>query len=334
MSRRILYVSVSFAVLMLVIGVVMFNRNFSTHGANPRLHKKDLSQRGVVAITSEDTSYDAEVADWLKDRRQEFDRVAGTLKPFSVFVKNTREKDIIAYKLNWELKMTDGTVINYPRIYFAPTYLMGVQHSELYDREMQSIRRGSKRLFTMVPTPFETNPQRQDANSSGMGSFRIGKNDNVDELRNIASTGDISPIISMLVNRMNQATDITVSVESVLFEDGAFVGPPNDLEFSKLRASITAKYDVLSSMKASVAKGEPAGKILDEISAIADRQFPTSGLPSTFEEYYAYFRKLQAEEVKRSRTALSADAKTLGMFEHMLDRKWTIPFEESTEENK
>lgn len=329
MSRKIFFVSTLFVVLTLIVGVAMFNRNFSAEGANPRIHKKDLSEHGLLIVNSTDSTYEIGVDEWLNYKREDFRRVARTLKPFSVFIKNTTNKDIIAYKLNWELKMSDGRVVNYPRTYFATTYLMGVPRSALLDSAMESVKKGSKRFFTMIPTPFETS-DGSGSGGSGSGAFatRI-QNDEVEKLQAAGRTRDITPIIAKLSEQLNLATDITVSIESALFDDGAFVGPPGDQEFVKYKASITAKRDLFMEMRAAVKTDKtPLNEVLDRVASVAAQDTPLPTPKAEFGAYYNYFRKLQAEEVTRARQAIGDDAKTVSSFLERLD-KWIIPFEQS-----
>lgn len=307
----------------------MFNWDFSTQGANARTHKNELPEHGLFIVSSTDATYENDVNEWLGDKNQAFQQVAKTLKPFSVFVKNTSDRDVLAYKLNWELKMSDGRLVNYPRTYFAPDYLMGVPRSDLYDSAMKSIKKGGKRFFTMIPTPFETNDGSGSA-GSGSGAFAVRiQNDEVERFQAAGRTADITPIIVKLSEQLNQATDITVSIEGVLFDDGSFVGPSVQ-EFTRLKASITAKHDLLIEMRVAVKDDKtPLDEVLNEVVSITDQetQLPTPN--SDFAAYYNYFRKLQAEEVKSARKAIGDDAKTISMFLESLNRNWIIPFEQT-----
>ncbi len=75
MSRKIFFVSTLFVVLTLIVGVAMFNHNFSAEGANPRIHKKDLSEHGLLIVNSTDSTYEIEVDEWLNEKREDFRRV-------------------------------------------------------------------------------------------------------------------------------------------------------------------------------------------------------------------------------------------------------------------
>jgi hypothetical protein len=325
MPKRIAFSAILFGSSILIVGVIMFNRNFNAEGANPRIHKNELPEYGLLIVGSADDTYENDVKELLQEKNAAYQEVARTLKPFSVFIKNTSSRDILAYKLNWELKMSDGRIVNYPRTYFAPDYLMGVPRSDLYDSAMQTIKKNNKRFFTMIPTPFET-----DGGSRGAAAVKIGKEE-VERFQEVGRTGDITPFIAKIAEKVTQATDVTVSIESVLFDDGAFVGPPGDQEFVKLKASITAKYDLLKAIATSLNKEKtPLTEVFTEVSGIADKDVPMPIYTSGFEDYYNYFRKRQAQEIMSSRQALGDDTKVINIFLQRLDHKWIIPFEQNT----
>jgi len=145
----------------------MFDRNFSAEGATPQIHKRELPEHNLFIVSSSDETYENDLKELLRGKNTAFQENAKNLEPLSVFVKNTGDRDVLAYKLNWEVKMADGSVINQPRTYFAPAYLMGFAHSDLYDRSTRIIKKGSKRFFTMIPTPLEG-----DSGASGVATAK------------------------------------------------------------------------------------------------------------------------------------------------------------------
>lgn len=320
--------SVLFVVIfIMVVGVTMFEHEFNAHASNPRIHKNEFPEYGVLIVNSMDATYENDVRESLRDKIDAFQEVAATLRPFSVFVKNTSNKDILAYKLNWELKMSDGRVINYPRTYFSPAYLMGVPRSDLYDSMMESIKKNSKRFFTVIKTPFETDGG--GGSGSGVIAMKIEKSE-VERFQEASRTNDVNPFISKVTEQLNQATDITVSVESVLFDDGSFVGPSGDEEFVKLKASITAKHDLLKTISGSVNRERiQLDEVFTLVARIADQDVPVPTPGSAFGVYYNFFRKLQAQEIMSSRRAVGNDTKAISIFLHRLDHKWIIPFEQT-----
>jgi len=322
MSKRIFFASILSLAVMFFIGGVMLSRDFSVQGANPRVHKKDLSERGVRVVISSDSGYDSDLNALLRERNSAFRSVANTFRPFSAFVRNTTHKDILAYKLTWEIKMPDGSVVEYPRSYFAPEYLMGVPPSAQYDDAIGSIKKSSARFFTLIPTPSET-----EGGSRGVMATRV-RDEEVEAFRESGRVNGITPFVNKITEQLSNATDVTVSLESVLFDDGEFVGPAGDEEFVKLKASVAAKHDLLTEIKrVRRANQISTDEIFTRVALIANQniQIPTPG--SGFGPYYNYFRKLQAQEVLSSRQALGDDAKTLRIFLQRLDRKWIIPFE-------
>jgi hypothetical protein len=329
MTKKILLISTILGIVFFIMGVGMFSTEFNVQGSNARMHKKDLHQHGVLLLNSSDEDFSREAAAWLNDKQGEFQLVGRTLGPFSVFVKNTTEKDIIAYKLNWEIKASDGRVSNYPRTYFAPAYLTGVSRSKQLDDAMRSVKRGNARFFTMIPTPFEEGDNsRSSGSGSGVFIARAGTESQVGA--GAAVSANLQSVVDTLSKKLGEATDITVSIESVLFDDGAFVGPAGDIEFIRLKASISAKYDLLSEMKQAFAVEKlSAGKVLDRVAAIAKENATIPTAAPDFTSYYRYFRSLQAQEVLSARSALKDDEKAVSIFLNYLEGDWIIPFEKS-----
>src|SRR5207244_9977468 len=212
MLNKKLLLSVLFVIFLIVIGVTVFKRDSNVQASNARIHKNELPEHGLFIVNSTDATYENDFDDWLQGKNEAFRQVANTLKPFSIFMKNTSNKDVLAYKLNWELKMSDGRVVNYPRTYFSPDYLMGVPRSDLYDRMMGSIKKNRRRFFTMIPTPLET-----DGGSSGVLSTTI-QPEEIERFQEAGRKGDITPFIARITEQANQATDITVSIENILFD--------------------------------------------------------------------------------------------------------------------
>lgn len=320
MPRKIAFLAGLSGVSILILGVIMFNLNFTAEGANPRIHKKELPEHGLIIVNSTDETYESDVNEWIRNKNSAYQELATTLKPYSVFVRNTSDRDILAYKLNWELKMSDGRIVNFPRTYFTPDYLMGVPRSDLYDSMMGSIKKNGKRFYTMIPTSLET-----DDSTSGTSSANI-RTEEIENFQDAGGKGDIRPLLANITGQANQATDITVSIDSVLFDDGEFVGPSDDVEFIKLKSYVAAKHDLLKIIKADfeVNHNSPS-EILTKVVGIANQDVPMPSQGSNFGTYYNFFRKLHAQEIKSSSLALGDDAKTVKMFMHRLDHKWIIP---------
>lgn len=291
----------------------------STQGANARLHKSDLPEHGLVIVNSADPNFEADVRQWLGGTNPDSQKLANKLKQFSVFMRNGSDRDVLAYKLNWEIRMADGTVMNYPRQYFASDYLMGVQRSEQYDQLMKSVKRSGKRFFTIIPTPLET--------SSGTGQIRLDAGE-AEKFQRSGAAPDLDSLVTKLTTQLSQATDITVSIQGALFEDGAYVGSGReaDDEYLKLKAYVSAKYDLLREMKSSLDEGISSGdEVLDNAVGIAHQDVPIPAPNSDYEAYYNYFRNFHAREVESVRKAVGNDEKALKICLRHVDRQWIIP---------
>ncbi len=111
----------------IVISVILFNQWSSVVKAtNPKIGKRDIPHYGILITASSDYSFNEEVMHWTQGRTDIFNGNAKSLLPFSFFVKNMSNKDILAYKLRWKLRNSDGTVTSYVRSYFQPDSMMGI----------------------------------------------------------------------------------------------------------------------------------------------------------------------------------------------------------------
>src|SRR6185295_4351954 len=93
-----------------------------------------------------------------------------------------------------------------------------------------------------------------------------------------------------------QASDITVSLDGVFFDDGTFVGPNVSGFFERIQAMVSAKLDLIS----EIALANEQGKVeeaFDSVRAkgvVADVKITSESTP---EDYYRYYSKLFAGEI-------------------------------------
>src|SRR5205814_413208 len=104
-----------------------------------------------------------------------------------------------------------------------------------------------------------------------------------------------APLQEQLTTQLSQASDIAVSLDGLVFEDGTFIGS-NDMFFQQLQAMVNAKVDLFRELAAGADKGniDQAIESIEAASQAPDITFSEQFLP---DEYYKYFRKLYATEI-------------------------------------
>ena len=239
-----------------------------------RLNKRDLPDCGVHIITALDPSFDSIARKHFQNELPE------TLKPFAVFVQNSGNRMLVAYVLTWKFVKEDGKVTTKSMGYSEPGILMGneiptgpgFKHTTAI--EPQAVRCFSwDRQIEPEGKPVRNTPNQPPATPI----------DNSSLLR------------ALLANELSNATDVTVSVDGVVFDDGTFVGS-NLVFFQQLQAAVNAKIDLLH----EIVEADEQGKLDQALERINSKsQEPDVTFSSEFsaEEYYRYFRKLDASEI-------------------------------------
>jgi len=101
--------------------------------------------------------------------------------------------------------------------------------------------------------------------------------------------------MAKLEGQLAESTDITVSIDGVVFDDGTFIGS-NAVFFQQLQASVNAKIDLLRQVALAKEQGR-LDQVLDSIAAYSLEPDVAFGPKFSADEYYRYFRKLYATEI-------------------------------------
>jgi len=272
--------------LLAVIGMVtavFAGIRRATPGMQVRFNKRDLPEHGVHIITPVDASFDDLVTKYFKNKSSE------TLKPFSVFIQNSDSRMVVAYALTWEFAKKDGKITSQTVGYSEPGILMGNEMpKDPAFRHKTAIEPGGVRCFSW-------NSQiEQDAVENSESSVSPLARQQTQENR-------ASEVWASLESELSQATDVTVSVDGVVFEDGTFVGS-NLIFFQQLQAIVNAKVDLLR----EIALASQRGNIDQAFESItAKSMVPDVVLGSEFsaDNYYLYFRKIYAAELTNMTSA-------------------------------
>lgn len=229
-------------------------------------HKRDLPDDGVRIITPLDPSFDAEALKYFKKRSPE------TLKPFSVFIENSSTKTLVAYTLTWRFAKHDGQITSNTVGYSEPGVLMGDPVYEgPYVQHTVPIKPNGVRCFTWNSQILEddsTEPQR---------------------------TSQQAALRQMLFAELGKATDVTVTVDGAVFDDGTFVGS-NLVFFQQMQGVVNAKLDLLQEIADASERGKP-DEAFKSIKAKSEEPDVPISQKFSAEEYYRSYRKMFAAEI-------------------------------------
>src|SRR5438309_1718846 len=120
MKRHVLIAICLLATVGVVTAVFAGIRRAKSPVMNVRFNKRDFPEHGVHLVTPLDPSFDT-------DAQKHFNhKIPENLKPFSVFIRNSGKRMIVAYSLTWKFVDENGRVITRKSVgYTEPGILMG-----------------------------------------------------------------------------------------------------------------------------------------------------------------------------------------------------------------
>ncbi|MGB9181172.1 MAG: hypothetical protein WCB68_18205 [Pyrinomonadaceae bacterium] len=274
----------------------------STH-----LNATGLPQDGLSIICPSDESYGRMVETLLQDQRN---AVVETLQPYSVFIKNTGTRTVVACRLKWEMRKADGTVKTENTGFVTLWRLMnrGASGTGGY-----VIKPNSTRFFS----PFNLD-LNQDLNSNGdavvintaLGGPIASQEEQIQAnyLRKVAAD-------------LAQYVDIRVSLDGAFFDDGTFVGPDSTNFYSKVEASRNARRDLLRELETDVKQGNPAREVFKRVELLSGEPNVKVSPSSTSAEFYSFYKKNVAKEILKMREK-AGEEKTLEFAAKSLQKEW------------
>lgn len=282
-----------FAVLILLVSATLILRR--TRAVDIAVNVRDLPEYGVRLVAASDPQFDGLAAAKLKNISP--DSIESN-KPFSVFVKNTGKRDLVAYVLKWELVEADGSVRTHVSSDGNPNLLMGsaaTSNPALMESSPVVKPSGAKFCSWVEPDPGQglgSTSASTPAGSSDSGFLeRAAKGGNKDGIRDYLQT------------QLRQGRSITISVDGAFFDDGTFVGPNTTGYYERIEAQVRAKRDLLEEMNKAAGQGKKA----DEVFQVLDqyRSLPQSSLGGepTPSEVYDFWKKTYADEAHRRKGA-------------------------------
>ena len=310
--------------LMLIAALALslgyFLSGWRVHAKGIHLNAKDLPEYSLIIIAPTDPSFDDEVrrlAAGLDDKQK---YLIESLKPFSVFIKNRSRRDVIAYRLRWDILRPDGVVTTHTTTYAEPGALMGrdSRTDEGSRNAGVSIRANSGRYVSLASSIGES----QDPEASLGGGVGVSSEADLDQIQRAGAGRDQAALIHTLAAQLARAESLTVSLDGAVFDEGSFVGADSLDYFTQLQAAINAKRDLLQSSLLAVQRDKPIGQVFDDIESITREPDVTIHADSTQDDYYRFYKKTFAAEALRIRGAIGNDRKAMWYVVQPVYRAW------------
>jgi hypothetical protein len=260
-NRAILIVSV-LAIAALSSAGFIRSRAGTTATMSVQYNKRDLTADGIHIVTPADVGFD-DLA-----RRHFRKGVPASLKPFSVFVENLSDRTLVAYVLTWRFANVHGQMTEKAVNYSEPDILTGD------DLQMPPGTKNGSAIPPRTVRSFDWQSQILD-----------------DATLNQKQTATRQKISNLL----SGATDVTVTLDGAIFDDGTAVGT-NAVFFQQMQAIVNAKIDLLR----EVAESHKQGKVDQALESIrAKAQQPEVQFSGEFsaDELYRSLQRTYAMEI-------------------------------------
>jgi hypothetical protein len=310
-----------FVLLILIAALTLTSEGFNhlrrVQAVNVQINIKDLPEHNLKLTGPSDPSFNGRVTAMLKGKPNP---LVEALKPFSVFLKNTGNKTVVAYYIKWEKVRADGTVVTSGITGINPTPLMdggkpGLEY--LSNSSGQAIKPNAAKFISTVFALDE-----EETSSESIFGLMGGSPDQgaIDQLQQTGQP-DEQAMLNILTTELQSYSNITISIDGVFFEDGTFVGPNSTQFFEKVQANVNAKRDLLEEIAFDMQRHRNIEEIFSEVEQLANSPDDLKNPVVTPTEHYNYYKKIYAKEILQMRKALTDKPAILTALEP-LRRSW------------
>lgn len=283
MKKTIVVASLLIIVLSTGTGFIISR---GTQNMGVRMSAKDLSDYGLTIIRPSDPDFDALAAEHLKDVPVE---AVDNIKPLTFFIRNASRRTVVAHAIIWDCVDANGKPqrikelhANSEALTDAEEYFAALPRTNLD----KTIRPGGARLFSLLALP-------RSAGRDGPG-VSVDSDDGT-SLSGGGGASSAESLAHAASKLLSKCAELTVSVDGVFFDDGAFVGPDEAGLFDQVRAQVEAKLELRREIGARVARGERADEIFKDLELKASAEGTRNPLSITaIEDRRRHFRQFFA----------------------------------------
>jgi hypothetical protein len=285
--------SILLALALLTVGLMCLGVHLRRGGAQNmtvRHNTKDLPEYGLTIITSSDPTFDKEMSALLGDVDTELKMHVKALKPFCIFLRNTGNQEVVAYKLKWELMDAEGRVMTKLSSVLNPAKLMGEEVPEDVETGRE-IRPNSTRFLAW---------------ESSLTSVLYARK--YDQGQPTAAAAQkratfLAALAEAVSRQVASIVAVTISIDGAFFADGTFVGPDAENTFAEVQAYVESKHDLAAWVEKGKREGKSSAAILDQLSSgFADAGAPPDTPPAA-SDFRAVLMKSHVNDLLRMREA-------------------------------
>lgn len=265
--------------------------------------RNDLQKFGIEIIASTDENFSDELRRHLGES-DELMTLVESARPFAFFVRNNSQKEIVGVSLRWKFVASNGQIFEIPQSEANPGVLMGM-------KPLDPKLKGKTSLINRKDTKFFSYFKEIVGQRIALAKMLLENPSIRRNLRADVSQSDISNMNAQKANILNSYINFSVSVDGVVFDDGAFVGEDQNFFFDTLSGDMQARKDILSASTEARLSGKKDAEILDGILSETSRMSANlmelrpgnATRERTFDfSYKTYLRNLQRELIfRRSR---------------------------------
>ena len=253
--------------------------------AKVKMNVKDFPEHGLRLIGPSDSKFDQLLSAELQNQSAE---VIEAVKPYSVFLENRSDNSVVACVIEWAFTTPAGRNEYYREgVFDAHALMEAPQLSDVYKRQSGHIEPNGATLYSLLSTDG-TSPMRIPLSPGEGELFKQGKLDR-------------AAIVEKTRSHLQSYTDITVTIDSAIFEDGSFVGTNSSGFFERAKAAIQANQDLLDEISlAQNSKQTSSQPLYARLEEMANSRIDRLDSDSTPNDYYNYFKALYANDVLQS----------------------------------
>lgn len=296
--RLILLALVLVIVLATSVALVVNKKesvNQKTDTASVIFNVKDFPEHGIYLIGPSSPSFAQMAAQLIKGNEYS----VTDFPPYSVFLRNTSSHSVVGYRLTWECVDNKGDAA----------------HKDVSNIISYIFLHGD-----------ESERNKTMAGEAGV----IGPNStwfiSLDHLaRRVEGIGEVQTDESIFVSQLQEISrdfsKVTISVDGLFFDDGAFLGADTTNFFDEVQSQMDARYEVLNEVERGLQSGAKFEDIQRKLEQMASQPSSELGTSPSRIEYMNCFRVLFAKDVLGMKAIYGAE-KAIEDVHQQLSKPW------------
>ncbi|HWN11291.1 MAG TPA: hypothetical protein VNO50_18795 [Pyrinomonadaceae bacterium] len=231
---------------------------------------------------------------------------APILDPYSVLLKNTSNRAVVGYSLQWQC--FDGAPETSHRSLSNDRNLNRIV-SWVFLHGEESNRKAAINGSEDVVKPHSTWLISSDGSARSLGLNRV-------EVP-FAKTPDAS----YGGGALNGCASMTVIADGIFFEDGTFIGPDTNALFTRVKSEMDARHELFQEIDNDLKSGKKVEEIFKELERIRDAEVVRLGERPSADDLRAFFRNLFAKDLLGRKEFFGID-KAIEDIQLQLSKPW------------